>query len=96
MPHIILVGTRTPSGRFTRVVESVLARLGWLFGRVPHGALMAFVVILALEQLEIDVGLLSAAFQLAFGGLCLGLALAFGLGGRAWAESILERTRHKR
>ena len=37
MPHIILVGTRTPSGRFTRVVESVLARLSWLFGRVPHG-----------------------------------------------------------
>jgi hypothetical protein len=37
MPHIILVGTRTPSGRFTRVVESALARLGWLFGRVPHG-----------------------------------------------------------
>ena len=87
--------------RFVRgLVEAYLNNVGvkeaGSLGLVVHGALMAFVVILALEQLEIDVGLLSSAFQLAFGGLCLGLALAFGLGGRAWAESILERTRHRR
>jgi hypothetical protein len=58
--------------------------------------LLGFVAILALEQLGIDVSLLSSAFQLAFGGLCLGLALAFGLGGRAWAESILDRTRNNK
>lgn len=87
--------------RFVRgLVEAYLNNVGvkeaGSLGLVVHGALMAFVVILALEQLEIDVGLLSSAFQLAFGGLCLGLALAFGLGGRAWAESILERTRNRR
>ena len=65
-------------------------------GLLVHGALIAFVVILALEQLGMAVTLLTSAFQLAFGGLCLGLALAFGLGGRAWAESILERTRNRR
>jgi hypothetical protein len=87
--------------RFVRgLVEAYLNNVGVKeasgLGLLVHGALFSFVVILALEQLGIDVHLLSAAFQLAFGGLCLGLALAFGLGGRAWAEAILERTRNKR
>lgn len=68
------------------------ARIGFL----AQGATLTFVAILALEQLRIDVKLLTSVFQLAFGGLCLGLALAFGLGGRNWAESILERTWAKR
>ncbi len=37
MPQVIAVGTHTPTGLVTRVVEVVLARLGWLFGRVPRG-----------------------------------------------------------
>lgn len=64
-------------------------------GLLVQGTLFAFVAVLALEQLGIAVNLLTSAFQLAFGGLCLALALAFGLGGRAWAESILARTRAK-
>jgi hypothetical protein len=65
-------------------------------GILVQAALVAFVVLLALEQLRIDVKLLDSAFQLAFGGICLALAIAFGLGGRNWAESILERTWSKR
>jgi hypothetical protein len=61
-----------------------------------QAALAVFVGILALEQLEIEVHLLTSAFQLAFGGLCLALALAFGLGGRAWAESVIDRTWKRR
>jgi len=89
------------AARFVRgIVEAYLNNVGVKeaggLGMLVYGALLAFVAILALEQLGIDVGLLTSAFELAFGGLCLGLALAFGLGGRAWAESILERTRSKR
>lgn len=89
------------AARFVRgIVEAYLNNIGvkeaGSLGVLVHGALLAFVAILSLEQLGIDVGLLSTVFTLAFGGLCLGLALAFGLGGRAWAESILERTRNKR
>lgn len=37
MPHVIAVGTRSPAGLLGRVVESVLARWGWVTGRVPTG-----------------------------------------------------------
>jgi hypothetical protein len=37
MPHVIAVGTRSPVGMLGRIVESVLARWGWMTGRVPMG-----------------------------------------------------------
>lgn len=37
MPHVIAVGTDTRAGILTRIAEALLARLGWLFGRVPRG-----------------------------------------------------------
>jgi mechanosensitive ion channel-like protein len=87
--------------RFVRgLVEAYLNNFGVKasarIAMLVHGTLLAFVAILALEQVGIAVDLLTSAFKLAFGGLCLGFALAFGLGGRSWAESILERTRSKR
>jgi hypothetical protein len=87
--------------RFLRgVVEAYLGNVGVRgaasIAVLVQGAMLAFVAVLALEQLGLAVALLTSVFQLAFGGLCLGLALAFGLGGRAWAESILERNRSKR
>jgi len=44
-----------------------------------------FAFFLALEQLDIGTQLVTAVFSIAFGGLVLALALAFGLGGRDWA-----------
>lgn len=89
------------AARFIRgLVEAYLGNVGMKgganIGLLVQGALLAFVAILALEQLGVAVNLLASAFQLAFGGFCLALALAFGLGGRSWAESILERTWSKR
>jgi hypothetical protein len=89
------------AARFVRgLVEAYLHNIGLkdaaTVGLLIHGALIAFVIILSLEQLGLAVTLLVSAFELAFGGLCLGLAIAFGFGGRRWAESILERTRSKR
>lgn len=38
MPHVIAVGTRSsPSGWWTRLVEPIAARVGWITGRVPSG-----------------------------------------------------------
>ncbi len=87
--------------RFIRgMAEAYLNNIGIAGGDtialLVQGALMIFVGVLALEQLGINTALLVSAFQLAFGAFCLAMALAFGLGGRKWAEAILERTRSKR
>lgn len=96
---VLVIGSL--GARFIRgLAEAYLNNIGVKatanIGLMIHGALLAFVALLALEQLGLAVDLLTWAFLLAFGGLCLALALAFGLGGRAWAESFLERTRTKR
>jgi hypothetical protein len=76
------------AARFLRgIVEAYLGNVGVqgaaTIAVLVQGAMLAFVAVLALEQLGLAVTLLTSVFQLAFGGLCLGLALAFGLGGRA-------------
>lgn len=96
---VLVVGSL--GARFIRgLAEAYLNNIGVKgtanIGLLVHGALLTFVGILALEQLGLALNLLTSAFQLAFGGICLALALAFGMGGRAWAESILERTRKDR
>lgn len=58
---------------------------------IAQWAILIFVFSVALEQLAIGGQILVSAFQIAFGALCLALALAFGLGGREWAAHILER-----
>jgi hypothetical protein len=62
-----------------------------LMSTVAQWAVLLFVVSAALEQLSIGGQILVSAFQIAFGALCLALALAFGLGGREWAAHLLEK-----
>ncbi|HJR36421.1 MAG TPA: hypothetical protein VJ817_15800 [Gemmatimonadales bacterium] len=90
------LGARLIRGLVVAYLGNVGVKGSDRIGFLVQVALVAFVVLLALEQLRIDVNLLVSAFQLAFGGICLALAIAFGLGGRNWAESILERTWSKR
>ena len=45
---------------------------------------------MALEQLQIASAIVTTAFAIAFGAVMLGLAIAFGLGGRGVARKILE------
>lgn len=72
----------------------------WLNGiKAPNALFMStsaeymvqiFAFFLALEQLDIGTQLVTAAFSIAFGGLVLALALAFGLGGRDWAANKIK------
>jgi hypothetical protein len=57
---------------------------------ISRWAVLVFVVAIGLEQLKIGTQVLVSAFQIAFGAVCLALALAFGLGGREWAARVLE------
>jgi hypothetical protein len=67
-----------------------MARAELLAGLTQY-AILAFVVSIALEQLNIGGQILVSAIQIAFGSLCLGLALAFGLGGKDVAARALDR-----
>jgi hypothetical protein len=60
-----------------------------IMSTIAQWAVLLFVVSAALEQLSIGGQIVVSAFQIAFGALCLALALAFGLGGKEWAAHIL-------
>jgi hypothetical protein len=92
---IIVFGSllaRFVSGAVRTYLDNIGVAGARAIGFMTQGALLIFVAVLALEQLRIGGQVLVSAFQLAFGGLCLAMALAFGLGGREWAAGILERT----
>ncbi len=62
-----------------------------IVSHIAQWTLLLFVISLALEQLSLGGQVLVSAFEIAFGAFCLALAIAFGLGGRAWAERIIEK-----
>jgi hypothetical protein len=62
-----------------------------LLGRLTRYAIMAFVIVIALAQIEIGGEILKNAFYILFGAVCLAFALAFGLGSQKWAGDLLER-----
>ena len=62
-----------------------------LIGRLTHYAIVVFVVIIALGQMNIADRFLQPAFLILFGGIVVALALAFGLGGQKWAAGQLEK-----
>jgi hypothetical protein len=59
-------------------------------------AVQVFTLFIALEQLQIGADLVTVAFAIAFGGVVLALALAFGLGGREWAAERIRDWSGKR
>jgi hypothetical protein len=63
---------------------------GELLGRLARYAVLAFVLMLALEELDIGGALVRHTFLILLGGVVLALALAFGLGGQDWAKARLE------
>jgi hypothetical protein len=82
--------------RFMRsVVTAYLSNIGiggsGLIGHLAQWALLVFILSVALEQLSIGGQVVVSAFQIGFGALCFGLALAFGLAGRQWAARILDK-----
>lgn len=59
-------------------------------GTFVRYAIIIFVISMSLAQLNIGKEIVTSAFLLIFGAVCLALALAFGLGGREWAAKFIE------
>ena len=64
---------------------------GVALGRFAQYAILAFVVVVAVDELDIAGTLLRTAFLIVLGGVVLAVALAFGLGGKDWAAARLEQ-----
>lgn len=64
-----------------------------LLGRIAQYAVMIFVVLIALDELNIGGDIIRQTFLILISGVVLGLALAFGIGGQKWAAEMLERWR---
>lgn len=64
---------------------------GEILGRFMQYGVMAFVVLLAVDHLDIGGGLIQRTFLILLGGVVVALALAFGLGGRERAAHLIER-----
>ncbi len=62
-----------------------------VLGGLVRYAMMLFVVMIALSQVEVGGDIVQRTFLIILGGLMLAIALAFGLGGREWAASLLQR-----
>lgn len=96
---LVALGILVFGAYFARFVGRVVR--GWLrgagasdaevMGRVVHYGIVAFVVLLAIDHLEIGSGLIQTTFLILLAGTVLALAIAFGLGGRDRAAALLER-----
>ena len=62
-----------------------------LVGHAVQYVIVTFVVLLAVDHLDIGGGLIQHTFLILLSGLVLALALSFGLGGRERAARLLER-----
>jgi small-conductance mechanosensitive channel len=87
------------------IAGAVAAAVANLMGDTPTGKIVATIVpalvmviamFMILNQLKIAEEIVSIAFAATMGALALGLALAFGLGGRDVARQLLEEAYSKR
>jgi hypothetical protein len=62
-----------------------------LLGHIAQYAIVAFVLLIAIDQLDFGGRLVQTTFLIVLGGIVFALALAFGLGGRERAAALLER-----
>ena len=105
IPHIIiaiivLVFGTLLARAINRIIFAYLKNIGvdgaLTISTVSEYAIQVFVVFVALEQLNIGTQLLTVAFAIGFGAICLALALAFGLGGKEWAADMIDRLANKK
>lgn len=91
---IMIVALGTVAARVTRHVVTSAAGSASVasaerLGRVTEMAVLLATVLVAIEQLGIEISFLKATLLILLGGLLLGASLAFGLGGRDLVANIL-------
>ena len=62
-----------------------------MLGRIARYALLTFVVLIALDQVNVGGDIVRQTFLIILAGVVFALALSFGLAGKDWAADLLER-----
>lgn len=62
-----------------------------LLGKLAQYAIVAFVGLIALDQMNVGGDIIRQSFLIILAGVVFALALAFGIGGQRWAAGLLER-----
>ena len=76
-------------------LTSMQEKASELISQISYVAIIILTVFITLGQLKIANEIVTSAFQIIFGAICLALALAFGLGGREKAAEILNELFNK-
>lgn len=84
---------------FSRFIDKTITTYGrnvgmddaLVLGRLAHYAILMFVVLIALEQVEVATELIRQSFLIILAGVVLALAIAFGLGSRHRAADLIDR-----
>jgi hypothetical protein len=84
---------------FARVIGNAVTAYGRsihlqdaeLLGRIARYAIVTFVVLIALDQVNVGGDIVRQTFLVILAGVVFAIALAFGLGGKEWAAELLER-----
>lgn len=93
---VAIVGVGVAIGNYVRALVQArsaapeAAQSRWL-GEFARYAVLVLAFTMAVHQLDVAPEFVLLAFGLLFGGLCLAMALAFGLGGRDVAGEIVRR-----
>ncbi|OIO37477.1 MAG: hypothetical protein AUJ75_04175 [Candidatus Omnitrophica bacterium CG1_02_49_10] len=83
------------AGAVASIVKTAASNLNIVssetLAKITHIVIVIFAVIIALQQLNIQVGVLAFAIQAAVAAMALALGLAFGLGGKETASKYLSK-----
>jgi len=89
---IVVIGLGLFLGNFVqRIVANVVRMNGHVLGAIAKYTIVALSLFMALDQLGVASSIVNAAFVLILGGMALAFGLAFGLGGREFAASSLQK-----
>ena len=75
----------------TTYCKNAGVRDGELLGPLALYTVLAFIVPISLDHLDVGDDIIRQTFPIVPGGVVLALALAFGSGGQRWAAELLER-----